>query len=178
MKNNFFAYALALFDLNKNPTKVFKELNDWYSVNKQFPSLTKFLIKCSSKINQKKLVAELFKTLNLSSSFLHWLWVVIDDSQYANFNLIYKECKKRFCALTNTVDVHITSAFKLSNAQEQQIMNKLKTIISSNVSFEIEVDTSLIGGLKISYQNNTYDNTIKNKLFFLKNKLLETKENQ
>lgn len=57
-------------------------------------------------------------------------------------------------------------------------MNKLKTIISSNVNFEIEVDTSLIGGLKISYQNNIYDNTIKNKLFFLKNKLLETKENQ
>lgn len=178
MKNNFFAYALALFDLNNDPTKVFNELSDWYSVNKQFPTLTKFLSKCPSKITQKKLVTELFKTLQFSSSLLHWLWVVIDDNQYANFTSIYKECKKHFCVLTNTIDVHITSAFKLSNAQEQQIMNKLKTVISSNISFEMEVDPSLIGGLKISYQNIVYDNTIKNKLFFLKNKLLETKEKQ
>lgn len=178
MKNNFFAYALALFDLKKDPKKVFNELTEWHSINKQFPNLTKFLIECPSKTIQKKLVAEIFKTINISSSLMHWLWVVIDDNQYVNFNLIYKECKKHFCALTNTVDVHITSAFELSSSQKQQIMNKIKTIISSNVSFDIEVDPSLIGGLKISYQNNVYDNTVKSKLFFLKNKLLETKEDQ
>lgn len=178
MQNNFCAYALALFNLNKNPTQVFEELNAWYSVHKQFPDLVNYLCKCGSKAKQKKLVFEILKTIKLSSFLLHWLWVIIDDCQYQNFISIYKECKKQFCDLTHTVDVHVVSAFKLSDNQQQQILNKLKTIIASNISLEMEVDKSLIGGLKISYQNNVYDNTVKNKLFFLKNKLLETKEKQ
>lgn len=177
MQNNFFAYALALFDLNPNPSKIFDELDRWYGMHQEFSDLATYLSNpFAPKNKQKKLVAEVCKVLKLSSSLLHWLWVIIDDRKYQYFTPIYKACKKQFCILTQTVNVQIVSAFKLTSRQQQQIQDKLKAIIPSNVIFDMDVDHSLIGGLKISYQNHVYDNTIKNKLFFLKNKLLETKE--
>ena len=177
MQNNFYAYALALFSLDQEPTQVFEFLKQWYSIHCDFPLLVKYLSnKYGIKFQQHELVNEIGNILHLPSYLLHWLWVIIDDGVYFSFVNIFKECKKRFCILTKTISVHITSAFVLTKDQKQQIMSKLQTITSSNIDLEVDIDSSLIDGLQINFLNKIYDNSIKNKLSFLKNKLMEDKE--
>ena len=66
--------------------------------------------------------------------------------------------------------VQVVSAFALDSGVEKALLEKLKTVLVSDVSLNAEIDPSLIGGVVIRSGDTVIDDSIKGRL----NKLAET----
>ena len=65
----------------------------------------------------------------------------------------------------------MASSYRIDKEQLKQIEAALKKRMKAEVSIVTEIDKSLIGGLKISYDDQVIDLSIKNKLEKLKTQL-------
>ena len=66
----------------------------------------------------------------------------------------------------------MASSYRIDKEQLKQIEAALKKRMKAEVSIVTEIDKSLIGGLKISYDDQVIDLSIKNKLEKLKTQLI------
>ena len=73
------------------------------------------------------------------------------------------------------VTANVQSAVALDNAQIEAIKNKLTNNLKKQVTVEVDVDPSLIGGLKIQVCGHIIDGTIKKQLDDMKKQLLNTR---
>ena len=71
----------------------------------------------------------------------------------------------------NLKNITVASSYRIDKEQLKQIEAALKKRMKAEVSIVTEIDKSLIGGLKISYDDQVIDLSIKNKLEKLKTQL-------
>lgn len=74
-------------------------------------------------------------------------------------------------ALENTVDVTVTSAAKLSAAQEKTVVAALEKRLGRNVNLSTEIDENLIGGAVIRAGDVVIDGSLRARLESLANAL-------
>lgn len=74
---------------------------------------------------------------------------------------LYEELKAQ---LQNTVDVVVTSAYPLSDAQSQQLEKALKAKLNRDIRMSSEVDESIIGGAIIRAGDLVIDGSLTGKL--------------
>lgn len=73
----------------------------------------------------------------------------------------YEELKAE---LEKSVEVQVTSAFPLSDAQTNTLIEKLKAKLGQDVSIATEIDTSIIGGVVIRANDLVIDGSVRGKL--------------
>lgn len=66
--------------------------------------------------------------------------------------------------IENTVDVTVTSASALSNAQQKQISTALQARLGRNINLDTEIDENLIGGAVIKAGDIVIDGSIRARL--------------
>ena len=71
----------------------------------------------------------------------------------------------------NKKNVAVFSPFQLEEKQIQKITSALEERLDSEVVIDFEIDKSLIGGLKIAYEDQVLDMSIKRKLGLLQTQL-------
>lgn len=71
----------------------------------------------------------------------------------------------------NKKNVAVFSPFQLEEKQIQKITSALEKRLDSEVVIDFEIDKSLIGGLKIAYEDQVLDMSIKRKLGLLQTQL-------
>lgn len=74
--------------------------------------------------------------------------------------------------IENTVDVTVTSAAAISDAQRQAIAAALKTRLGRDVRIEVEIDEDLIGGAVIRAGDVVIDGSLRSRLESLSNALI------
>ncbi len=79
------------------------------------------------------------------------------------FSLV-QEYEKLSDALFGTVDAEVISATELSSSQKEALILKLGKITGKKVFPIYKVDSTLIGGIKITLDGKTYDGTLKTRL--------------
>ena len=75
---------------------------------------------------------------------------------------------------SNTIEVKGIVASKMSNQQIESFKASLDEILGKNTKLSIEVDPSLIGGIKLRIDNTFLDASIHNQLQTLRTELLQT----
>ena len=83
------------------------------------------------------------------------------------FELMYKKN-------SNTIEVKGIVAIKMSNQQIESFKASLDEILGKKTKLSIEVDPSLIGGIKLRIDNTFLDASIHNQLQTLRTELLQT----
>ena len=81
----------------------------------------------------------------------------------AFMNLAYESMNKK--------NVSVWSSFELEDTQLTKITEALEKKLNSEVIIDFNIDKSLIGGLKISYDDQVIDMSVKRKLDLLQNQL-------
>lgn len=76
-----------------------------------------------------------------------------------------------FDKMTGLVEVEVTSAASLKEETRRKIINHLEKSLNKKVVVHEKIDSSLIGGLKIRYEDTIIDGSLKNKLEILRNKI-------
>ena len=69
------------------------------------------------------------------------------------------------------VHARITSAGEITEAQRKAIADKVASALGRQVETQFDVDPKLIGGVKVAYENNVLDGTVKGSLARLREQL-------
>ncbi len=160
-------YAKALIDALKNKEdkeKVETDLADLtylFNSNSQFKkALLDPRIEPNIKVG---VVKEIFSQTNpLLISFISLL---IDKNRISYLDGISKEYSKLARIMNNELFIKIVSASSLDEAEINGISDKYKRVYNASaVKYELLVDESLLGGVKVIVGNKVYDGSVKTQL--------------
>ena len=87
---------------------------------------------------------------------------------------IYTLFELRYGKKSNTIEVKGIVASKMSNQQRESFKASLDEILGKKTKLSIEIDPSLIGGIKLRVDNTFLDASIHNQLQTLRTELLQT----
>lgn len=162
-------YVKALFDSSKNKEesimfqKALKDISDTYLTNEEFKNLL-----LNPRItNEEKLdtIKEMFKEYCSNSTFSNFLFELLNKERISLIQSVSEEYTKINNSINKEIDIKIIVASKLDDNQIKDIVNKYKEIYDANkVNYTIELDESIIGGVKVAVGNTIYDSTIDTRL--------------
>ena len=165
-------YASALYDLASEKKLVDVVLDDLLFIqsmiknNKNLKLVIKSpLIKSNDKL---EILQNILKSKNpneLSSTFLK---VLSKNKRFQKTVDIISQFKNINAQKRGDVLADITSAEKLSNEQQDNIKEQLRTILGDKLSLSYKVDKQIIGGLIIKVGSKMIDTSLSNKINKLK----------
>ena len=166
-------YAEAIFDIAKEE----QTLDVWVSdlsivVSAMQEEEVKILINTPDLSQRNK--AEIFTSLfegEISKKVSNFV-LVIGQANRINLLESVLESFKRLVALEkNQKNVMVASSYSLEQDQLDKIQTALQKRTGSEINISTHLDKSLIGGIKISYEDQVIDLSLKNKLEALKAQL-------
>ena len=107
----------------------------------------------------------------VQDKFLNFLNVAGSANRLRLLTDISKNFKELVAKEKNLKNIRVASSYRIDKEQLKQIEAALKKRMKVEVNIFTEIDKSLIGGLKISYDDQVIDLSIKNKLEKLKTQL-------
>ena len=165
-------YASALYDLASEKKLVDTVLDDLLFIqsmiknNKDLKLVIKSpLIKSNDKLVILQNILKSKKPNELSSTFLK---VLSQNKRFQKTLDIISQFKNINAQKRGDVLADITSAEKLSNEQQDNIKEQLRTILGDKLSLNYKVDEQIIGGLIIKVGSKMIDTSLSNKINKLK----------
>ena len=123
-----------------------------------------------SQSEKTNIFCELFRD-EVQEKFVNFLSVAGSANRLRLLTDISKNFKELVAKEKNLKNITVASSYRIDKEQLKQIEAALKKRMKAEVSVVTEIDKSLIGGLKISYDDQVIDLSIKNKLEKLKTQL-------
>ena len=165
-------YASALYDLASEKKLVDVVLDDLLFIqstiknNKDLKLVIKSpLIKSNDKL---EILQNILKSKNPNELSLTFLKVLSKNKRFQKTVDIIAQFKNINAQKRGDVLADITSAEKLSNEQQDNIKEQLRTILGDKLSLSYKVDKQIIGGLIIKVGSKMIDTSLSNKINKLK----------
>lgn len=168
-------YSIALFELAKEEEKVDKINEEIQTVYLSIKNNKEFLsILSHPRIGgEEKLM--LFKNTfdGLSEDVLGLISIVCKNNREDCFVEIFEEFLNLVKEYKGIADVLIQSASELTDEQMQKLKEKLEQKLNKKIIIQAEISDDLIGGMLISVNGKTIDNSIKKELKNIKKCLIK-----
>ena len=123
-----------------------------------------------SQSEKTSIFCDLFRD-EVQDKFVNFLAVAGSANRLRLLTDISKNFKELVAKEKNLKNIRVASSYRIDKDQLKQIEAALTKRMKAEVSIVTEIDKSLIGGLKISYDDQVIDLSIKNKLEKLKTQL-------
>jgi len=169
-----FAENLAYISIEENAVEEYRQqlhsINDILTEQKQFMS---FLFDQDIDPEEKKKVIRNVFSGRIKTGLLSFMVMLVDKKKIINFNKLVETFDEVVDKLSNTLHVMITSATPLDKSQTDRLGEKYRRIYNSNaVRVSVQIDPSLIGGIKVRIGDRVIDGSIKAKLEDLRKSLV------
>ncbi len=158
-------YANLLFDVCKSQNKedVILEQLRLISNGNQGEVYKVLALPTIPKDLKFQLLDELKKT-DLDPELINFIKVLVNRNDFELLSMISEEFKKLFVESKNIQEVTAIVSKKLSKKNEEMLISDLEKKLEKKVEISFEEDPSLIGGIKLKWDNKEIDNTIKKHL--------------
>ena len=120
-----------------------------------------------SQIEKTEIFCDLFRD-EAQEKFLNFLSVAGKANRLKLILDISKNFKELVAEERNLKNITVASSYKIDKEQLKEIEAALVKRLKAEINISTEIDKTLIGGLKISYDDQVIDLSIKNKLEKLK----------
>ncbi|MEG0291849.1 MAG: ATP synthase F1 subunit delta [Anaerovoracaceae bacterium] len=160
-------YGNALYQAAKDVDKIdiiLKESKEVLEVFNQEPDLLAFINTPTIANDDKKRVIETIFEGEVCEEMLNLLCVLIDKGRTRRYRGIIKEFEKLVNRKEGVAYGEIYSVTKLSDEKLAEFDAKVSKLLSKNVKLKNEIDTSLIGGVKIHIEGKILDASLKGRL--------------
>ena len=87
--------------------------------------------------------------------------------------LVLDVWQKKYYEKKSILEVDVETVIPLSATQNKKLLKILEEKLNQQVKINYIINEDILGGLKISYNSFTIDDTIKNKLEIIKKKMLQ-----
>lgn len=170
-------YAEALIEIteeNHSTDRVLSDFNTFISIFDNTQELEDYLKKPNvQSAAKKKLLNEVFKD-EVDENFLRFLYLLVDKNRINFVKGILQEFKRLADEKKNVLNLKIISAVPLDELQIEKIKQKYAEIYGKDeVSIDVQIDRSLIGGIKVQIGDRVEDYSVKSRLDSLKKLLIE-----
>ena len=128
-----------------------------------------------SKSRQKVGIEKLAEKAKLSKPVTNLLLVLAENRRLPILPTIVWETEKYLAKLSDIVPVAVSTARKLSAADEKKIQTEIKAVLGKDIIMQTYVDQSLIGGLVVQVESTLIDGSLKTKLDRLERELTGNK---
>nr|WCH54722.1 ATP synthase CF1 subunit delta [Hypnea edeniana] len=170
-------YAEALLEY-ANENKIINDMNSNLSaIQSLLAESMDFQLLLNNPLTATEIKKEVITKLlsnQVNSYVLKFLLVLVDRRRISLINLIINKYFELAYKLDSITIANISTPVALTEAQQEALINKLKTMTSSQtVKLEMNIDTSLLGGFIIQIGSKVIDTSLagklKNMAFYLSN---------
>ncbi len=170
-------YAEALSEITEENCSTDEVLSDFEALVNIFennPELEGHIKNPNMQLmGKKKLLGEVFKGV-IDENLLRLLYLLVDKNRTKHIKGILIEYKRLVDKKRNVLNLKISSAVQLEELQIKKIEEKYAKIYKKEmVSTVVQIDRSLIGGIKVQIGDRVEDYSVKSRLDSLKNLLAE-----
>jgi len=117
-----------------------------------------------SSVSKKNVLQQIFSD-QIHDNVLKFLLVLVDRRRISLLNAIIDKYLELAYKLDSILIAYISTPISLTESQHNTLINKLKEITNSNkVKLAIEIDSDLIGGLKIQVGSKVIDTSLSGQL--------------
>ena len=162
----------TLFTVAKSNNSLTEVLNDLKETVKAVEDSQDFITLMNNPniLKQKKI--ELIDTAfaNVNKNVVNVVKILVSNLQISLLGSVFEQYSENYNRHSNSVVVKVESVNELSTEQLEALATKFKEQLQlDKVEIRNVLDKSLLGGLKITYNNKVIDNTIKARLNSIKN---------
>ncbi len=156
-------YAEALLNSVDNKENVGEYLK---TISHLYANDTEFREMMNNPRVKKDVKLDIIKEIaGKDQTFINFIELVLKEKR---FNLINDICVKyidMINQMNKIISIVIVSALELTDKEVSAIASKYKKLYDANeVKYEVKIDSSLIGGVKVFAGGKVYDDTIRTKL--------------
>ncbi|RYD54533.1 MAG: F0F1 ATP synthase subunit delta [Sphingomonadales bacterium] len=166
-------YATALFELARESTSLPQVEASLATVRQALDESADFKALTVSPLVARgaaaNAVAAVAQSLALDSITTKFLGVLADNRRLAKLPQVIAAFRALAAAHRGEVSAQVTSAHPLSSDQVEALKQQLRTRIGRDVSVDLAVDPSLLGGLVVKIGSQMIDSSIKTRLNSLAN---------
>ena len=130
------------------------------------------------KVNTKNYAIALYHTIKetkgeaLKSTLKNFVRLLAQKNLFSYAPKIINDFNQYYNEAEGIIEVRVTSALDLSEAEKKDIKNQIKVLTDKKIELTTEVNPELIGGIKIAFADNLIDASVKTQLENLKKQLL------
>jgi F-type H+-transporting ATPase subunit delta len=127
-----------------------------------------------SKTEKKEMLAEVFKD-KLPQEVLNLFFILVDRGRLPYIPMISEQYVEFYNEEKNIIVAEAYTSVLLTDSQLKTITSKLEEELNATVQINNIVDESILGGIKLVYNNQIVDNSVASKLSRLKDDLYNVK---
>lgn len=161
-------YATALFELARDSKSLATVEASLGTVRNALNESADFKALTTSPLIARgaagKAVAAVAKLLKLDSTTANFLGVLAENRRLNQLPAIIKSFRALAAAHRGETTADVVSAHPLSAAQVTELKQQLRTRLGRDVSVDLSVDPSLLGGLVVKIGSQMIDSSIKTRL--------------
>ncbi|MCX7834174.1 MAG: ATP synthase F1 subunit delta [Ignavibacteria bacterium] len=166
---SFFRAVENLREFNKISSQL-ESLSKLIKENKQFNLFLKSPV--ITKEKKIRIIEALFKK-RFNNLLLDFLIILTQNNREYALGSIIKEFLNLKDIKENILRVKVFSAVELGTKEKRYILTELEKYFKKKIIADFSVDTELIGGLKIFFDDYVLDGSVKRQLELLESKLNE-----
>ena len=164
-------YGEGLYELARDEDlrpELHQQLQEISDLLKQQPDFVRLL--CSRAIERKARLQVLQDTFGEQAHpyILNFMKLLVEKEHFDAFLTCCQWFHERYNEDFRVVEAYVSSAVALTDADREALTAKLEKISGRKVALIVDVDPSLIGGIRVEMDGKRYDNTIQNRLGRLK----------
>jgi len=165
-------YATALFELARESNaieQIQRDLTTFDALIAANPDLQRLVRSpVFGADEQEKALAAVLEKAGISSTAANFLRVVTANRRLFAVRDMIRGFNKRVAAHKGEVTAQVTVAEQLSDARMGEIRDALKQVTGKDVQVDVDVDPSIIGGLKVKLGSRMIDASLRTKLNSIK----------
>ncbi len=145
-----------------------KELLEVLDEDKEF--VTFYTSRNITKESKKDVIDKVFGK-KINDYLVNLLLYLVDNNDEKNLPYILEKFNSTINEIDNKIEVKIYTPFAIDEKDVDAILNKIENKTLKKAYANVIIDTSLIGGIKVEYNDVVYNNSIKNKIDLIKNNI-------
>lgn len=161
-------YAMALFALALEEKSLDASAKDLASLARMTEESEAFANLLKNPVlnqnTQQKTISAIAKKAKLQKLTAKFLGTLIANRRLNYLQKISASFLKLVADHKGEVTAEITSAQKLTKIQADALKKKLKKSLGQDISFDVTVDETLLGGLRVKVGSRVIDSSLKTKL--------------
>ena len=169
-------YAQGLYKValkEENVTQFSVRLHSIMNILKSVPELNQLFITRRVQIEDKMVMLKNILGDKISGIEMDLIVLLIENGHM----LLYGEILKRFDYLldkeSEITKVQITSSTRLPDDEVQKIVLTIENKIQKKLNVKMDIDTSLMGGIKLRVGNTLIDGSVSNRLQKMRDTLIQ-----
>jgi len=169
-------YAQGLYKValkEENVTQISARLHSIKNILKSVPELNQLFITRRVQTEDKMVMLKNILGDKISGIEMDLIVLLIENGHM----LLYGEILKRFDYLldkeSEIIKVQITSSTRLPDDEVQKISLTIENKIQKKLNVKMDIDTSLMGGIKLRVGNTLIDGSVSNRLQKMRDTLIQ-----